>query len=595
MGKIREKLFDERLIAGTFFRLLPYQVLMIAISAVNSIIDSLYASNAMGDSSAMGMAAMGLFAPINHFLYAAGMMLVSGSQILYGRYISQDHGHVRSVFSVNLVISTLGALLVSVFIALSALCGWTGVFTSDANVLKLFNDYLLGQSIGIVPLILGQQLFSFLSLENQTRRTMAASIACLAVNVVMDHVLIVFFDMKTFGLGLASALSCWVFLAIQAVYYLRGKSEWKFSLKHCIWKDAKEICLLGYPGALSRFVEMFRCFVVNSLLLAYVGSAGLAAFAASNSLLAIIWAVPFGMVAVGRMVFSISRGEEDRRSLIDIMRVLLKRGIVIMTVIAGLLFLLAEPMTRLFFRDAGDPVYQMTANGFRILPWCMPLAIISLSFAAYAQVMEKKAMSLALPITDGAVGVVLFSFLLIPAMKMNGLYVANVLNGVLCFALIAVISWLEKKRFPRSVESLMAIPDSFGVREDQRLDITVRSIEQVVRISEKVQNFCLEKNIDARRAYYAGLFTEEMAGNIVAHGFAEDKKKHSVDIRLTCKEDGIILRMRDDCAAFNPSEHARIIDPKNGVRNFGIRMVYSLAKEVNYQNLLDQNVLTIRL
>ena len=41
---------------------------------------------------------------------------------------------------------------------------------------------------------------------------------------------------------------------------------------------------------------MFRCFIVNALLLTYVGSAGLAAFAASNSLLAIIWTVPFGMV-----------------------------------------------------------------------------------------------------------------------------------------------------------------------------------------------------------------------------------------------------------------------------------------------------------
>lgn len=52
----------------------------------------------------MGMAAMGMFAPINHLLYAAGMMLVSGSQILYGRYISKDHEHVQSVFSVDLII-----------------------------------------------------------------------------------------------------------------------------------------------------------------------------------------------------------------------------------------------------------------------------------------------------------------------------------------------------------------------------------------------------------------------------------------------------------------------------------------------------------
>ena len=594
MRNVKERLYDERLVAETFYRLLPYQVLMIAINAVNSIIDSLYASNVIGRSG-MGMAAMGMFAPINHLLYAAGMILVSGSQILYGRYISKDHEHVQSVFSVDLIISLAGSLLVSVLMALSALCGWTRGLASDGTVVEMFNKYLLGQSFGIVPLILGQQLFSFLSLENQTKRTTAASISCLAVNIVLDHLLIVVFHMGVFGLGLATSISCWVFLAVQAVYYLAGKSQWKLSFRKCVWKDAAQICLLGYPGALSQFVEMFRCFIVNALLLTYVGSAGLAAFAASNSLLAIIWAVPFGMVAVGRMVFSISRGEEDRRTMIDIMRVVLTRGMLIMACIAGALLLLAVPLTRLFFRDVNSPVYQLTLNGFRILPWCMPLAIISLTFAAYLQVMEKKWQAMALAVTDGAVGVVLFSLILIPVLKMDGLYIANVLNGVLCFALITFMSWLEKKHLPRSMEDLMIIPDSFGVPDDQRMDITVRSMEKVTEISERIQNFCLERHIDARRAYYAGLCMEEMAGNIVTHGFAKDKKKHSVDIRLTCTGGRIILRMRDDCAAFDPSQHARILNPEDGVKDYGIRMVYDLAKEVNYQNLLDQNVLTITL
>ena len=78
-------------------------------------------------------------------------------------------------------------------------------------------------------------------------------------------------------------------------------------------------------------------------------------------------------------------------------------------------------------------------------------------------------------------------------------------------------------------------------------------------------------------------------------GSRRTRKKHSVDIRLTCTEGRIILRMRDDCAAFDPSQHARILNPDDGVKDYGIRMVYDLAKEVNYQNLLDQNVLTITL
>ena len=69
------------------FRLLPYQVLLIVISAVNGIVDSLYASNAIEEGKS-AMSAIGLFGPFNHFLYAASILFVSGSQMLYGRYLA---------------------------------------------------------------------------------------------------------------------------------------------------------------------------------------------------------------------------------------------------------------------------------------------------------------------------------------------------------------------------------------------------------------------------------------------------------------------------------------------------------------------------
>ena len=77
---IRKRLSDDRLIAETFYRMLPYQVLMIAIAAVNGIVDSLYASNAIGEAA---MSAMGLFAPVGHFVYAAGVLLTGGASVVY--------------------------------------------------------------------------------------------------------------------------------------------------------------------------------------------------------------------------------------------------------------------------------------------------------------------------------------------------------------------------------------------------------------------------------------------------------------------------------------------------------------------------------
>ena len=587
----RESHAEYKLLTRLFFRLLPYQILLIVINAVNGIVDSLYASNTIGQSA---MTAIGLFGPFNHFLYAASIVFVSGSQILYGRYLANERKKISGLFTANLIVSGGLAVAVSLLLVLGVLTGATRIFIDVEPDLQMFNDYILGQVIGIPALVLGQQLFSFLSLENRKRLTMIASIVCFVVNAALDHLFIVILDMGIFGLGLSSAVSMWAFLAVQAVYYLRGKSEWKFSLRECRWSDSGKMFLLGYPGALSRFVEMFRCLIVNALILQYVGNVGLSSFAASNSLLAVIWAVPFGMCAVSRMLFSISIGEEDRKSLINVFRIVLTKGMMLMAVIIALLVLGAEPLTRLFYRDPSDPVYSMTVMGFRLLPLCMPLSVVSLHFSCFAQTAEKKAMSIVLPLCDGMIGVVLFSFILIPSLKMNGLYLANILNGVLCAAVILAGAWISRKRFPRTLEEVMDIPERIGVEADARIDISVQRMEEVQSVSHQIADFCRRRGIDGRRGYFASLCMEEMAGNVVAHGFAKDTKEHSVDIRVIHKDDAVIMRIRDNCAVFDPYSKMTE-DSSDPWKNIGIKMVYKIASEISYQNLLGMNVLTIRI
>ena len=114
-------------------------------------------------------------------------------------------------------------------------------------------------------------------------------------------------------------------------------------------------------------------------------------------------------------------------------------------------------------------------------------------------------------------------------------------------------------------------------------------------VSRQVTAFCESRGIDKRRAAFAGLCMEEMAGNVVSHGFSKDTKRHSADIRVTHKDGAVILRIRDNCAVFNPSEYARLMETDESCKNVGIRLVYRIASDVSYQNLLGMNVLTMRI
>ena len=584
---------NMKLTSKLMFRLLPLQIFLALIGSINAIISGLFATNFVGVNA---MTAVGLYSPINMLIYAISTMLVGGATIMCGKYMGKNEDEkVQNVFSVAVVLSTAIALFFIVLFLTFGLFDLTGFIAKDPEVRPLFNSYLAGQAVGLLPLILGNQLAAFLSLENRVSRTTIASVTYIFVNIVLNYIFVGKLQMEAFGLALASSLGLWVYFLIQAQYFFTKGSELKFFRRHLDWSETKDIVIIGIPGAASFGYQTLRGFIVNALLMAYVGAAGVSALASSDGLLRLAWGLPGGMMAVSRMVMSISIGEEDRQTLTDVMRNMFRRFIPLMCAICGVIIACAVPLAKLYYKDTSEPVFMMTVWGFRLLPLSMPLAIICMHFTVYAQSSGKQLLVHILSILDGVVDVALFTAILIRPIGMNSVYIANVLNGVVTTIVVVMYSMIKIKRFPHRMDELMVIPDNFGFSEDERLDISVRKEDEVVKVSRAVNDFCIKRGIDNRRAYMASLFLEEMAGNIVEHGFTKDGKNHSIDIRVVHKDDNVILRIKDDCVPFDPATRKDIIDPADPARNIGIRMIYKLNHNIEYKNMLGLNVLMVRL
>jgi len=590
---MNEQKANAKMLTGLMFRLLPIQIVLAVVGSINGIVSGFFASNYVGVEA---MSAVGIYAPIHMLITSISTILVGGSVILCGKYMGKNETEkMQNVFSLNLICSLLVSALFILLFVLLGLFDLTGFLTKDEAVRPLLNRYFLGQAIGVVPLMLGSAFASFLSLENKGRLTLIASLIYIVANVLLNFVFVQMLHMEAFGLALASSLGMWLFLAVQAQYFFSGRSQLRVDLRRLSWGESGEILRIGLPGAAGNVYQTARGLIVNRLLEAFVGSVAISAFTASDSILRFFWALPGGMIAVSRMMISVSVGEEDRQTLTDVMRVMFRRFLPLMACVSALIILCAVPFTRVFYRDPTEPVYMMTVWGFRILPLCMPLSIICMHFTCYGQTSGKTGLVHLLALLDGVVCVAGFTALLIRPLGMNSVYVANVLNGVVTTLVIVGYACIKKKRLPRNMEELMVIPEDFGVPESERMDLSVRSMEDVVSVSERVQRFCLERGIDARRAALAGLAMEEMAGNIVDHGFTKDKKSHSVDVRVVHKDDDVILRIKDDCVPFDPGERAKLSDPDDPTKNIGIRMVFGIAQDVQYQNILGLNVLMIRI
>ena len=582
---------DLQMICKLMFRLLPVQVLLAMASAVNSIVSSYFATNYVGMEA---MSAVGLYSPIWMLLGAIANLIAGGCAILCGKSLgANDSKKLQQVFSLDLALAFLAAAVFTVLTLCISLFHLSGMFTADVSLWPAFERYVAGMAIGIIPYFLYNQFPVYLTSENKGNMTILASIVYIIVNLVLNILFVKVLHMEEFGLALSSAIGMWIFMAVEAYHFFTKDSHLKIAFDVIPWKQGTEVFRIGFPGAASYIYQTLRGLILNRLLESFCAAGSLSAFALANNVMSIFWALPAGMANVSRLMFSVSHGEEDRQGLVGTMKVMFRYFIPLMCIVDAAIIVSSPVITSLFVKDIASPAFAMTVSGLRILPLCMPLSIILMHFTAYGQVSGKSVFVNIASILDGVVCVAGFSILLVHPLQINGIYIANVLNGVVTTLFVVLYAMFKLKRMPRNTEDLMVIPDSFGVTKDERIDISVKSMEEVIEVSKRVQDFCLEKGIDSKRAYLAGLCMEEMAGNIVEHGFVKDKKKHSIDIRVAHKNDKIILRIKDDCIPFDPKERNKLESGDDPTKNIGIRMIYQIMKDIDYQNMLGINVLTI--
>ena len=86
-----------------------------------------------------------------------------------------------------------------------------------------------------------------------------------------------------------------------------------------------------------------------------------------------------------------------------------------------------------------------------------------------------------------------------------------------------------------------------------------------------------------------------MTCNIVRYGFSQDKKEHMIDVRLVFRDGARLIRIRDNCAHFDPTHYLDLHRRDDPVAHMGIRMVMASVKDAAYLNTFGLNNLTLRL
>lgn len=581
---------DIGIIKQLYWKLLPSQIFCSMIASLSTIINGLIVGNSLDSNS---IAALGLVGILSTVLGVISNLVSGGARIVCGKYIGRGQfDRVNYAFSASLLMLIIfGGIATTFYITfakqIAILLGATGAVIDTTTL------YIRANTLGLLALILSPCLMSFLDMNNQTRYSLSCAIVLAICSLIFGLLNINVFKGGLFGMGIASSLSqivCFICLICKFIF---DKRLPRIKVKGLLPEMYKEIVVLGLPSAL---IVLYQ--IRNMFLNRFAGQIGGEEALTSLSILMTCSGI-FDSIAVGTgstilMINSVMYGEEDRDSIRRFFSFSIKMSILI-NAIKGVIFaLLSKPLAILF--GAKGTILVLTTNLLICYSLTMPLNGMPIAWLnTYAAIGKSKLVNALYPFAC-FIFPMFFVGVFMPLLHINAIWLSFAGAEALVVLTLILISSIKNKRFPHHISDLLILDDSFGYSSNDSLSITVTNVEEVVEVSKKVSTYALEKGADNKKAYIIGLCLEEMASNIVLHGFTKKRnnKDNYIDIFVRYNKGKFYTRLRDNAPEFNPQRRLEQ-DKEDITKNIGIKMVNKLATNMYYQTTFGMNMLTIEI
>lgn len=580
-------------------------------SSLNSLIDGAIVTTLIGGYA---IAAYALWSPINKIIESISKLFVVGSQINCSSGIGRsnrkqvDGAFSFAVLSLSIIGLILGFVIYEVSESLAML---VGASSDPTNLLKPTMDYFRGISLGIPALFLYNLFLPLLSLngDNNTGRT--ATFVMAGTNICGDLLAVLILKEGMFGIGIATSLSYYCAMAVMLGRFIK-KKYMRLNI-HAIDKEiVKGVLKSGSPAMSGRFILFPRDYITNVLLITFGTTKILSAYSLVMSLIRPLMAsFLHGMQTTVILIGNVLFGEEDLHGIKDMFRETIW-CIIRFATIPGVILIIVAPWFVPFLSDqsyVNEAIYITRLLGIGITFEACAMLIHS-----YLQVLGKTLYTYIWLLISNLGTLVLAAWTGGYFFGEKGVVIGTrIMDQFLSLVCFFIFMTIVVKHVPKRWEEFLLLPEDFDVPDKDKMELIMTISPDNVRkegvargtfsdaapptigmIVDREMLFLEQHDVSKKYRNWICLALEELLNNSCKIGISDDKDHH-IAVKIVYKNDGmVILRVRDDCKAFDPRARLELLSEGDFVSNLGLKIICNSATEMIYSRILDLNVLVFK-
>lgn len=566
-------------------------ILSALTATAGMLIDNMIVGCFLG-SDALG--AMGVVGPVSLVFSAFGNICSGGGTARASQALGRgDKEQVCRIFTVTI----LFAFFVGVALTAAGLLfapQIADLLGAQGALKELTTQYLYGYFWGALPTIMMTALMGFFRIDGSPRLPIVCIVVMTVCNITLDLVMVLVLHKGMLGMALATSISYGIAVLAGCSHFARKYNTLKLTAVPGIQKELSSMIVTGAPTAISRISDTLKVMILNNLMVTVVGVGAVTALNVRTQANNIVGALIVGIGQAALPVTGMFYGEEDRTALGDTLKTSLRIGMTLC--VAGAVLLLLFPGFFVGIFGVTDPaIMEMSNTAIRMFAVGMPVALTNTILMNFYQSTRKTGLATLICVLQSLVFTVAMAFLLIRPMGSTGVWTAFLLGEIFTFITVASYVSIKNGKASRKISSYMLLKEDFGGNPKDRLEFSIgNSMDEVMQISSGILQLGKNWDIDKKMWNEISLCIEEMAGNVVQHAFQPGEKKW-FDVLILNKPESVIIRMRDNGCAFDPSAYLNMAGASDGKETFGIKMISSIADQFEYSRSMGLNVLLIAL
>ncbi|MCH8567965.1 MAG: MATE family efflux transporter [Balneolales bacterium] len=393
----------------------------ILVMSIYGVVDTIFVGLWVGS---LGIGAITVILPVTFLIGSVGMAIgVGGASIISRAFGRKDDVTARRTFG-NQVLLTgfLGIIFISGgYFFLDEI---VALFGGRGEIEPLAAEYFLIVLLGVPFLAIAMMCNNVIRAEGYPRTAMLTLIIPAVVNIILDPILIVYFEMGIAGAAWATAISYMASSAYAVFFFVFGDSKLKLKVSD-LKPDfllIREILSLGSVTFARQGTISFLSIVLNNSLFIYGGETGLSIYGIINRVMFLanfpVLGITQGFLPIAGYNFGAKKPERIRK----LIRIAVGSATGIALVIFSIIMLGAPWFVQWFTNE--QELIDATVPALRIVFLATPLIAVNLIGSAFFQSAGRAFPALVLAVSKQGLLLIPLILVLPLSLGINGIWIA---------------------------------------------------------------------------------------------------------------------------------------------------------------------------